>query len=71
MNTANGRRTNGTLGSLEENLCQPDDVATWALRATLVAPSEYEALLGAIKADTTNAANQLAALIAFRDRLYR
>ncbi|MBN3788100.1 ABATE domain-containing protein [Burkholderia sp. Ac-20353] len=71
VNTANGRRTNGSLGSIEENLCSPLDVATWAQRADLIGPEEHRSLLQAIASDAANADAQLAALIAFRDRLYR
>ncbi|OLL27215.1 hypothetical protein BTH42_33960 [Burkholderia sp. SRS-W-2-2016] len=71
VNTANGRRTNGSLGSFEENLCSPNDVATWAARANLTTPEEQANLLRAIASDPASAHTRLTELIAFRDRLYR
>lgn len=71
VNTANGRRTNGSLGSIEENLCVPRDVVTWARRAELIGPDEDRILTAVIESDPPKAEAHLALFVAFRDHLHQ
>jgi len=71
VNTANGRRQDGTLPTLEESLCGPLDVAAWALRAELLTLKEHSSMLVEVVSDPDAAARAYTRLIVFREALYR
>jgi predicted RNA-binding Zn ribbon-like protein len=71
VNTANGRRLDGTLPAMEESLCGPLDVVAWGLRAELLTPAEHGSLLVEVVNNADAARSSYAALIVFREALYR